>query len=105
MRLAGLAMPRVKPLSTGDMRERRRRLQEDIEAGGLPTAEALCRMREALGMTQARFAQTFKLTARQVWELEAGKSNPTRETLNRLAKPFGFETGFVVRKKDKSSPD
>lgn len=48
-------------------------------------------------MTQARFAEVFKLTPRQVWELENGRANPTVETLNRIGRPFGFTAGFVMR--------
>lgn len=59
-------------------------------------AEAIRRMRKALGMTQARFGQVFSLTPRQVWELEAGAANPTLATLARLGKSFGFQPGFVL---------
>ena len=89
-------MPRTKPPAKGDIRDRRRQLQEAIETGGVPIAEAIARMRHALGMTQARFGQVFKLTTRQVWELENGKANPTLDTLSRIAAPFGFTVGFLA---------
>ncbi|CAH2605770.1 Helix-turn-helix domain-containing protein (plasmid) [Rhodovastum atsumiense] len=89
-------MPRFRPPSPEEIRERRRALHEDIEAGGLPVADAVRRMREALGMTQADFARAFRLTERQVWEIEAGKANPTLATLNRIGKPFGFQAGLVL---------
>ena len=89
-------MPRVRQPTPDEIRERRRKLHGDIESGGLHAAEAVRRMRDALGMTQARFGQVFKLTARQVWEMEAGRANPTLETLNRIGKPFGFQAGFIL---------
>lgn len=97
-------MSRAKTLSATEIRERRRQLHEDIARGGLPVAESIRRMREALGMTQARFGQVFKLTLRQVWELEAETANPTLATLNRVGKPFGFQTGFVLINPHQESP-
>jgi putative transcriptional regulator len=89
-------MPRRKPPTSEQGRELRARLHEDVERGGLPVAETVHRMREAMGLTQQRFGEVFKLTERQVWELENGKANPTIETLTRLGKPFGFQPGFVL---------
>ncbi|WP_219929830.1 helix-turn-helix domain-containing protein [Teichococcus aestuarii] len=78
-------------------------LNEDIAAGGLEWSKAVKRMRQALGMTQARFAQTFKLTRRLVIELEAGTANPTAETLAKIGRPFGYQVGFVLKKAAGSS--
>ena len=93
-------MPRRKPPTPDRIRELRQQLHEAVEEGGLPAVETVRRMREALGMTQARFGELFKLTERQVWELENGKANPTMETLDRLGRPFGFQAGFVLRRPD-----
>ncbi|HTC08419.1 MAG TPA: helix-turn-helix transcriptional regulator [Acetobacteraceae bacterium] len=89
-------MPRAKPPPADDLRERRRKLHEDVEGHGVPVADAIKRMRQALGLTQTQFGRVFKLTVRQVWELEAGTANPTLSTLTRLAKPFGFQPGFIL---------
>jgi putative transcriptional regulator len=89
-------MPRRKPLDPDQQRALRVALHEAIETGGLSVPETIRRLREAIGMTQQRFAEVLKLTERQVWELENGKANPTVETLARLGKPFGFQPGFVL---------
>jgi putative transcriptional regulator len=89
-------VPRRKPPTGEELRELRAKLHEDVETGGVPVAEAVRRMREAMGLTQQRFAEIFKLTERQVWELENGRANPTTDTLARLGKPFGFQTGFIL---------
>lgn len=73
----------------------REELQTTAAAGELILPAAIRQMRQALGMTQAEFAQTFRLTPRQVYELETGRANPTLETLIRIGKPFGFVIGFV----------
>jgi transcriptional regulator with XRE-family HTH domain len=46
-------------------------------------------------MTQASFAEAFRLTPRQVVGLKAGKANPSVKTLARLGKTFGLQVGFV----------
>jgi DNA-binding XRE family transcriptional regulator len=89
-------MPRRKLPTSEQIRDLRSKLHEDVERGGLSVADTVRRMREAMGLTQQRFGEVFKLTERQVWELENGKANPTIETLTRLGKPFGFRPGFVL---------
>ncbi|MBI0436144.1 helix-turn-helix transcriptional regulator [Roseomonas sp. KE0001] len=91
-------MPRVRRPSTDERIALRVGLNEDIAAGGLEWSQAVRRMRQALGMTQARFAQAFKLTRRLVVDLEAGRANPTAETLAKIGKPFGYQVGFVLKK-------
>jgi len=73
-------------------------LHEDVAAGGLEWSEVVRRMRQSLGMTQAHFAQTFKLSRRLVVALEAGTANPTAETLARIGRPFGYKVGFIIAK-------
>jgi transcriptional regulator with XRE-family HTH domain len=90
-------MARIKRSSPDDVRTLRRALHEDVEAGGLSVSETVRRMREVMGLSQARFGEVFGLTPRQVWELEAGAANPTLATLRRLGKPFGFQVGFILR--------
>jgi hypothetical protein len=47
---------RTKPASPSTLQDRRRALHEAVAEGGLPLATAVARMREALGMSKARFA-------------------------------------------------
>jgi putative transcriptional regulator len=91
-------VPRVRRPSIDERIDLRVGLNEDIAAGGLEWSQAVKRMRQALGMTQARFAQAFKLTRRLVVDLEAGRANPTAETLAKIGKPFGYQVGFVLPK-------
>jgi DNA-binding transcriptional regulator YiaG len=90
-------MPRIRKLAPDDARALRRQLHAAVAEGGLPIPEAICRMRQALGLTQAAFGKVFGLTTRQVWELEAGIANPTAATLERIGTPFGFAPGFVMK--------
>lgn len=91
-------MPRVRRPPPDERLALRRSLHAEVSSGGLAWHEAVRRMRQALGMTQERFAGAFGLTRRLVVELEAGRANPTAETLARIGKPFGYEIGFVAAK-------
>ena len=90
-------MARRRDLSREEMMRLRTQLADDIEAGGLPLALAVRRMRIAIGFTQAQFAKAMKLTKRQIWEIENGRANPSLETMNKIAHPFGFRVGFISR--------
>ena len=94
-------MPIHRKPDRAELLHRRRDLHESVEQGGIPWAEGIKAMRAAMGMTQADFAKTFRLTVRQLIDLEAGRANPTTETLRRLGKSFGYEVGFIRRR----SPD
>jgi putative transcriptional regulator len=48
-----------------------------------------------LGRSQPEFAKLFKLTTRQVADIERGEANPTSETLQKIGRAFGFQVGFV----------
>lgn len=65
--------------------------------GELRFPGAIREIRLSLGLTQADFAQKFGLTRIQVISPESGKANPTLETLQKIARPFGFQVGFVPR--------
>ena len=59
-------------------------------------------MRRILMMIQTEFGRVFRLTVRQISELENGRAKPTVETLERLGQPFGMSVGFVPRKETRS---
>jgi transcriptional regulator with XRE-family HTH domain len=46
-------------------------------------------LRETRGMNQRELADRSKIDATEISRLEKGKSNPTHETLQRLAKGLG----------------
>jgi putative transcriptional regulator len=52
-------------------------------------------IRKSIGLSQQEFARTLGLTRRQIAEIEAGKANPTLETLEKIGRLFGFTVGFV----------
>lgn len=79
--------------------EAKRALREDLEAGNLTLSDALRRMRKIVGLNQTDFAKNIAgITPRIYMEYERGQGNPTIDTLNKIAKPFGYEIGFVKKK-------
>jgi len=91
-------MARVKSMTREETMEARRLLAERAASGELRLPEAVTALRHTLGMTQEQFGKAFRLTRRQVSDLETGVGNPTVDTLGRIAKPFGFTVGFVPLK-------
>lgn len=90
-------MSRTRKLGKDEIRTRRADISARARAGKLTFPSAMLEIRNALSLTQEEFAKTFRLTLRQVREIERGEANPTVETLNRVAKVFGFSLGFVPR--------
>jgi putative transcriptional regulator len=88
-------MPGWRKPTKAETWERRAAIAAKARAGTLRLPHAVVEMRHALGLSQPEFAKLFKLTTRQVSDIERGKANPTAATLLRIGRPFGFQIGFV----------
>ena len=62
--------------------------------------QALKKRREELGVTQEHLAELSGVGLRTLKELERGRSNPTFETLKKLADVLGMELNLEVKKPD-----
>ena len=60
--------------------------------------EALKKRRDILGVTQEHLAELSGVGLRTLKALESGKSNPTFETLSKLAEVLGMELNLEVKK-------
>jgi transcriptional regulator with XRE-family HTH domain len=98
-------MPRIRRPSREEIRERRAAIAARARGAQLRLPEAIREIRHALGQSQEEFAKLFKLTLRQVKELESGQANPTVETLSRVGKAFGFKLGFVPQRGPEREPE
>ncbi len=58
----------------------------------------LKKRREILSVTQEQLAELSGVGLRTLKALESGKSNPTFETLNKLAEVLGMELKLEVKK-------
>jgi DNA-binding XRE family transcriptional regulator len=90
-------MPRksTKKRAPEEIRQAKEMLYEDIEAGRLSLGEATRKMRKIVGLTQTEYAKTIlKIYPRVLMDIENDRGNPTLETLERIAKPFGLKIGF-----------
>jgi len=89
-------MGRMKRLGPEERRAARRALYEALDAGGLPLSEAVRRMREITGLTQAEFAERIAgISPRALAAVERGEGNPTVATLEAIGAPFGLSVAFV----------
>ncbi len=59
--------------------------------------ETLKKRRELLGVTQEHLAELSGVGLRTLKAFESGKSNPTYETLNKLAQVLGMELKLEVK--------
>ena len=95
-------MPRksTKIRSREEIRQEKESLYADIEAGRLTFGQATRRMRNIVGLTQKEYAEkVLKIYPRVLMEIEKDRGNPTLETLEKIAKPFGLRVGFVRRRR------
>ena len=60
--------------------------------------QALKKRRDILGVTQEHLAELSGVGLRTLKALDGGKSNPTFETLNKLAEVLGMELKLEVKK-------
>ncbi len=95
-------MARIRRPTKEEIRARRAAIAERASAGKLTLPSAFHDIRHALGLSQEEFAKLFRLTTRQVKEIERGSANPTTETLDRVGRAFGFSLAFVPKPKSDS---
>jgi DNA-binding XRE family transcriptional regulator len=82
-----------------EIRGEKEALYADIQAGSLTLGEATRRMRKIVGMTQKDYAEkVLKIYPRVLMDIERDKGNPTLETLQKIAAPFGLVVGFVSKR-------
>jgi len=79
-----------------EIRNEKEALYADIEAGSVTLGQATRRMRKIVGMTQTEYAEkVLKIYPRVLMEIERDRGNPTLETLQKIAAPFGLAVGFI----------
>ena len=80
------------PEEIASMREK---FTHDIEQGRLNLSEATTAMRHVVGKTIPEYAKILKVSQRTLSDIENNAGNPTLNTLNKIAKPFGLRVGFI----------
>lgn len=84
--------------TTLSSREEKEQLFAELADGRLTIGQATKRMRKIVGLTQTEYAEkVLKIYPRVLMDIEKDKGNPTVETLEKIAKPFGLSIGFVRR--------
>jgi DNA-binding XRE family transcriptional regulator len=71
-------------------------LQDQLSQGQLTIGEATRKMRNITGLNQKEYAnKVLGIAPRILMDLELGRGNPTLTTLNKIARPFGYQIGFI----------
>lgn len=92
--------PGTKTRKTVQTREAKEHLFEALASGEITIGQATKRMRRIVGLTQKDYAEkVLKIYPRVLMEIEKDRGNPTLETLEKIAKPFGLKLGFVKAEK------
>jgi DNA-binding XRE family transcriptional regulator len=82
----------------------RRTLFEGVAHNRLSLGEAVKLMQKVSRLTQPEFAAHRGISTRVLKEIQAGRANPTVETLNKIADIFGLEVGFVAKRPARYGP-
>jgi DNA-binding XRE family transcriptional regulator len=79
-----------------EARERKLELYEQIKAGRITIGQATREMRKIVGMNQKDYAEkVLGIFPRVLLDIENDRGNPTLETLQKIAEPFGLKVGFI----------
>ncbi len=83
------------------IRKKKELLFEKLASGAISLGDATKSMRKIVGLTQKDYAEkVLKIYPRVLMEIENDRGNPTLETLQKIAKPFGLKVGFVRTQKE-----
>src|SRR6266540_324014 len=94
----------AKKRAPEEIRKEKEALYAELEAGRLTLGQATRRMRKIVGLTQVEYAEkVLKIYPRVLMEIEKDPGNPTLETLEKIARPFGLKVGFVRQRRDEGT--
>ncbi len=93
----------TKKRTPEEIRKEKEALYADLEAGRITLGQATRRMRKIVGLTQVEYAErVLKIYPRVLMEIEKDRGNPTLETLEKIARPFGLKVGFVRERREEA---
>jgi len=92
--------PRYTNRTSEEIRAEKEALYADLADARLTLGQATRRMRRIVGMNQKEYAEkVLKIYPRVLMEIERDRGNPTLETLEKIAAPFGLTIGFVTKQR------
>jgi putative transcriptional regulator len=90
-------MQRVRRnLSRDEVESLRKVLMISVPRASMSIAQLLRTMRLITRKSQIEYAKFCDVAPRVLADIEAGKGSPTVETLEKLARPFGYRVGIVA---------
>ena len=86
----------MRAKTVAEQESRRAALRQALREGRLEIGQAVREMRRLTGLSQKDYAEKVaKIYPRVLMEIERGNANPTLDTLEKLAKPWGWKVGFL----------
>lgn len=90
-----MADRRRKHIDQAEEALKRREFFMAMPASPLELGEMVRTLRRFSLLTQAEFANKVSIGLKVLKEIEAGRGNPTVETLNKIGRPFGLGVSLV----------
>jgi len=78
-------------------RKLRQEIYDAMAAGRMSVGQAVAAMRRISRLTQPEFAKHRGLSVQSLRLIESDKTNPTIDTLGKIASIFGLQVGFVPK--------
>lgn len=75
----------------------RQEIYDAMAAGRMSVGQAVAAMRRISRLTQPEFAKHRGLSVQSLRLIESDKTNPTIDTLGKIASIFGLQVGFVPK--------
>ena len=86
---------RIKHFDRAADVERRDAFFKAVVSGEMTLPQAVKEMQKLSRMTQPEFAKHRGISVQALRQIQAGKGNPTVDTLDKIAAVFGLRVGFV----------
>lgn len=90
-----MADRRRKHINQAEEAQKRRDFMLTVPNSPLELAEMVSTLRKFSLLTQAEFSSKIGIGLRVLKEIEAGRGNPTIETLNKIGRPFGLAVALI----------
>lgn len=95
---------RFKALTAAEEMQVRKQLAEELAANPQwPVPDVIRKIRTALRLTIAEYAQLCGVADRTLANIERGETSPTLVTADKLLRPIGMRVGAISAKRTRSS--
>jgi len=88
---------RFRPLTPPEQLEKRKAISQSISDNpDWPIDKVITFIRMELQLTQPEMAKVCKVSKQTIFKIEQGGANPTIDTIEKILRPFGFQTSVSL---------